>query len=338
MLTRYIIKPLAPLMTPIMSDTLFGHFCWAIRYQEGEKSLESFLRRYDGHNPSPVLFSSAFPSGFLPRPAIPPMKREEARSFAERHFGSDMESIYNGLARIKSWNKRRFIRMDLWQAIKDRYDNVALYERIFEDGDKSEQDNLTKILTAHNRISRLSGTVPPEGGGLFMRGKDWYLPGIVLDVYVQILDETMGDSVHDFLTRYLPQSGFGADKSLGMGVLEIARDEHFKSDQMEVAGANACVSLSLTAFPEMGAYPAFYHLCTKFGKLGGDFAFISPTGGDVRPFKKPVLMYEEGAVFFGSPRLGTMSLLDHVHSDVRIRHCGIPITLPLKIREDLSHA
>jgi CRISPR-associated protein Csm4 len=338
MLTRYIIKPLAPLMTSIMSDTLFGHFCWAMRYKEGKKALEGFLRSYDGRNPSPILFSSAFPSGNLPRPTLPPLTREEARVFARRHFGNDKGAIHNGLAKIKSWNKRHLVRIDLWRSLKDRYDNTALYEMIMEDGDESDQGSPIPELTAHNRISRLFGTVPSEGGGLFTRNKAWYLPGTALDVYAQILDDTLEEFAHDFLTRYLPQTGFGADKSLGMGALEIVRDDTFKPDEFDVTEANACVSLSLTAFPGMGDYSAYYRLRTKFGKLGGDFAFISPTGGDVRPFKKPILMYEEGAVFLGAPRLETMSLLEHVHSDDRIRHCGIPITLPLEIREDLSHA
>ena len=97
------------------------------------------------------------------------------------------------------------------------------------------------------------------------------------------------------------------------------------------------MSLSLAAFPDMCNYSAFYRLKTKFGKLGGDFSVASPTGGDTRSFKKPVLMYEEGAVFIGHHALDTMPLLSDVHSDARIRHCGIPVALPLSIREDLCH-
>jgi len=337
MLLRYGIIPLAPLITALRSDTLFGHFCWAIRYQKGEDALEAFLRLYDGQKPAPVLFSSGFPSGFLPRPVLPPLSRKESKEFAEQRC-KDRDAFFSALARMKSWNNRRWIRISHWKALKERYDNKALYEQLYEEGDKSDHMEGIQELTAHNRISRISGAVQPEGGGLFTREKTWYSLGASLDLYVQILDEDMQSSVHDFLTRYLPQTGFGADKSMGMGALEIARDDRFKPEELDVAEANARVSLSLAAFSNMGTYPAYYRLFTKFGRLGGDFAFVSPTGGNVRPFKKPVLMYEEGAVFFGSPRLETMPLLDNVHSDVRIRHCGIPITLPLKIREDLCHA
>ena len=36
--------------------------------------------------------------------------------------------------------------------------------------------------------------------------------------------------------------------------------------------------------------------------------------------------------------LNDKPLLDNVHSDKRIRHCGIPVTLPFKISEDISYA
>jgi CRISPR-associated protein Csm4 len=100
---------------------------------------------------------------------------------------------------------------------------------------------------------------------------------------------------------------------------------------------NARLSLSSAAFPGIEQYAASYRLKTKFGRLGGNFAFSSPTGGDPRPFKKPILMYEPGAVFYTVDDLSSKPLLAGVHSDARIRHCGIPITLPFKISEVASH-
>ena len=43
MLYRYNIRPKSPVMTPLMSDTFFGHFCWALGYEKGEGFLEDFL-------------------------------------------------------------------------------------------------------------------------------------------------------------------------------------------------------------------------------------------------------------------------------------------------------
>jgi CRISPR-associated protein Csm4 len=316
---------------------MFGHFCWAIRYQDGEESLERFLKGYDADSPAPVLFSSAFLSGCIPRPTLPHLRREQALAFVERHFGKDKASIFEGLSRIKTWNKRRLIKIKHWKVLKDSYDDEALYE-LFQSGDIDEEGKKITELSSHNVISREMGTVPSEGGGLFTREKIWYDSEISLDIYVLINDSAMETSVDNFLTQYLPKNGFGADKSLGMGAFDICRDEDFDPGDFEVASANALMSLSLTAFPDMGNYRAFYRLKTKFGKLGDVFSTTSPTGGDTRPFKKPVLMYEEGAVFVGKHSLDTVLLLSDIHSDARIRHCGVPVTLPLSIKEDLCHA
>ncbi len=339
MLYRYRLKPLSSLITPMLSDTMFGHFCWAIRYQDGEEFLERFLKGYGAGSPAPVLFSSAFLSDYIPRPTLPHLGREQALEFVKKHFGTDKASIFEGLSKIKSWNKRRLIKIEHWEILKDSYYDEALYELLLnEDTNKEGENKIIPELSSHNMISRETGTVPSEGGGLFTREKIWYDSEIFLDIYVLINDTAMETSVDNFLTQYLPQNGFGADKSLGMGALDIFRDEDFDSDDFKVSSANALMSLSLTAFQDMGNCRAFYRLKTKFGKLGGDFSVSSPTGGATRPFKKPVLMYEEGAVFVGHHALDGMPLLSDVHSDKRIRHCGVPVTVPLTIKEDLYHA
>ena len=291
MLYRYRLKPLSSLITPVMSDTMFGHFCWAIRYQDDEKSLERFLKGYDANLPAPVLFSSAFLSGYIPRPTLPHLGREQALAFVERHFGKDKASIFEGLSKIKSWNKRRLIKIEHWKVLKNSCDDEALYE-LLQNGDVDEEEKKITELSSHNVISREIGTVSSEGGGLFTREKIWYDSKISLDIYVLINDSTMETRVDNFLTQYLPQNGFGADKSLGMGAFDVYRDEGFDPGDFKVVSANARMSLSLAAFPDMVNYPAFYRLKTKFGKLGGDFSVASPTGGATRPFKKPVLMYD----------------------------------------------
>ena len=121
-----------------------------------------------------------------------------------------------------------------------------------------------------------------------------------------------------------------------MGYLKICKDKSFNPDIFNVSDANAAVTLSMTAFDKIMEYPSYYRLMTKFGKLGGSYAFSSPTGGKTRPFKKPVMMMEPGSIFFTSERLNNKPLLKNVHSDKNIRHAGVPLTLPLKTREDYA--
>lgn len=338
MLYRYKITPTSPLITPLMSDTFFGHFCWAVRYRKGEDYLAGFLGSYGNGRNAPVLFSSAFPAGHIPRPTIPSLGRNRIKKFVYEHFGEGKKEFFDGLSNIKGWSKRRLISEDQWLRLKEDYCEERLYEEFLKEEMPGDEEPFEFEVATSNTISRVSGAVPQEGGGLFSREKMWYHQGVGLDLYVEVNQDEVSDLAKWFLTEYLSESGFGADKSVGMGSLSIVPDKSFNSDLFTSQNGDARLSLSLTSFPGMEKYDAFYRLKTKFGKLGGSFATFSPTGGNPKPFKKPVLMYEPGAVFFCSDSLSDRSLLENVHSDDRIRHCGIPITLPFKIREDESHA
>jgi CRISPR-associated protein Csm4 len=320
-----------------MSDTLFGHFCWAIRYRESEEYLSDFLNSYGLGKPAPVLFSSAFLSGCLPRPTLPPPSRDQIRKFVHLQFGDAKKDVFDGLSKVKDWNKIRQITIRQWLGLKGDYSDIELYKNFSEKTDEGSEKTVQVEIATSNTINRLSGTVPPEGGGLFQREKTWYMDGINLNIYVEVSCEDIFPTVDWFLTAFLPENGYGADKSIGMGSLMIERDKSFDSSIFLTQGANAQMSLSFSSFIGMEEIDAFYRLKTKFGKLGGSFAFSSPTGGNPRPFKKPILMYEPGAVFFCNDSLNDKPLLKNIHSDDRIRHCGIPITLPFKIREDLYH-
>ena len=349
MLLRYRIKPLSPIITPLMSDTFFGHFCWAMRYQKGESFLTDFLSSYGSKEGAPVLFSSAIISGYLPRPVLPPPKRAQIRSFIEKYFVknphghlkdmTDRQKRFQGMESVKSWNKLRLIAIDEWTSLKDDYSEMRVMD-IFYQRLKTHTDGENRFfeaeVTAANTISRSSGAVLSEGG-FFPREKTWYHKNVELELYVEINSQELSPVVDWFLTDYLPLNGFGKDKSVGMGCMEIARDDTFDPGVFKVKDANALLSLSLAAFEGMEKDKPFYNLITKFGKLGGAFAFSSPSGGAPRPFKKPILMFEPGAVFFTKEHLNTKPLIGNVHSDKRIRQCGIPVTLPFRTREDNSN-
>ena len=346
MLSRYKIKPVSPVMTPLMSDTLFGHFCWALKYEKGEQFLEKFLSLYKKGSVPPVIFSSAFIAGFLPRPALPPLKRKQMSEFIKKYFINDpddrltgkneRQKKFEGISTIREWNKRRFISIENWMVLKDGYSESRLQEIFYKDAGKKDSEEAsysTSEITASNTISRINGAVIEEGG-LFSREKTWFYPGVELDLYVETDSDESASMVKWFLTSYLPATGYGKDKSTGMGILEIHPDEAFDPDIFMVDTPNACMTLSLSAFDGIGDCPSFYRLKTKFGKLGGDFAFSSPTGGAPQPFKKPILMMEPGSVFFTTDPVNNRGLIQKVHSDERIQHCGLPVTLPVHIKED----
>ncbi|MDY6853444.1 MAG: hypothetical protein SWO11_01860 [Thermodesulfobacteriota bacterium] len=347
MLYRYKIRPMSPVMTPFMSDTFFGHFCWAVLYEKGAVYLDDFLSIFGAGHKAPVLFSSAFVSGYLPKPVLPPPKRDEIREFVKSYFVekpyagirsmSDKGKRFDGMTKIKTWNNLKLISIEDWLSLKDDYCETHLleifYKRLQADVD-SEKPIFETEIAASTTISRLSGTVPEEGGGLFQREKTWYHKDMELDLYVEINQEEIVPLVKWFLCDYLPLYGFGKDKSVGMRCIEVEQDNLFSQEQFSVNNPNSSVTLSLAAFDGMAKYKSFYRLMTKFGKLGGNYAYSSPTGGGTKPYKKPILMIEPGGVFFTNEDLSAKPLLDEVHSDPSIRQCGIPVMLPLRIRED----
>ena len=347
MLYRYSVYPLSPVMTPLMSDTFFGHFCWALVYEKGEKYLEKVLDSYNKEKTAPVLFSSAFVSGYLPRPVLPLPKRKETRKFIDEKFVNCEDKSFKdlnakqrrfkGMEAVKAWNKIRFIEEKDWLQLKDSYSEVLLNEIFYKKfiaGHTLQASVIENEIFASNTINRISGTVDEETGGLFQREKQWYHENTKLDLYVETGSKEFASVADWFLTEQLPVYGFGMDKTVGMGYLKICKDKSFNPDIFNVSDANAVVTLSMTAFNNMMKYHPYYRLMTKFGKLGGSYAFSSPTGGKTRPFKKPVMMMEPGSIFFTSERLNNKPLLKDVHSDKNIRHAGVPLTLPLKTTED----
>lgn len=332
-LYRYRLTPESAVSTPLMSDTFFGHFCWEIRYREGEAALANFLDAFGGQGPAPVLFSSAFPADTLPRPALPPLPRKRVEAFAKAHNMNLLETY----ARFKKWKQRAYIPLTVWDDLKNGYSEESLAEAFFAEdpaGEEMARMQPTKEVRTGNVISRAFGTVEP--GGLFTRETSWYAKGEVLDLYVEVNDPRRADFTHAFITEYLPASGFGADKSVGMGRFAGERIENFSETDLTAENANARLSLSLAAFDGIGDIPADYRLTTKFGKLGGHFAVFSPNGGPVNPFKKPILMYQPGAVFHTTDPLNTRPLLENIHIDPRIRHCGVPVVVPICLKEDRS--
>lgn len=345
MLTRYFVKPRSPVITPLMSDTFFGHFCWAMRYRHGEKFLERLLDSYGKGNPAPVLFSCGFPGGFLPLPVLPPPEREDIDAFARLYVEKRMrtEQLSQGQKLLLAYQeakallKSSYVSLDCWTKLKEKWSWPSFLQYLsqnFNGAGNLDGPFSTLEICAGNSIDRSTGTVSEESGELFERDKLWYPAGKGLHLYVEVNDDGLEEQVEWFLLDFLTVTGFGKDKSVGMGWFAIERDKDFDPESLQVKNANARLALSMTSFEGMAGYRSFYRLTTKFGRLGGDFALWGPGGGPPKPFKKPVLMLEPGAVFFTNEALNTKELLGGIHTDQRIRHCGVPLTIPVYIDQE----
>ncbi|RMF80840.1 MAG: hypothetical protein D6739_09880 [Nitrospirae bacterium] len=307
---RLTLTPQAPVATPFHSGTLFGHLCWAYRYRHGEAALLEWLETF---RERPLLLSDAMPEGYLPRPVVAPPAGERREALAERLGRGD---LVEGYKRLKQYKKRRWISERAWEALRDGYDEGALYEHwLREEG--SAPPTAAAQVRPHNRIDRQRATTP-ESGGLYFVETRVYPRGARLTVYVETdaLDETelaglFGDVGH---------WGYGRDASSGLGRFRV-EVRPYEGSLFDHPGSRR---LSLSHGAIDGSTPrARYRLHTHYGRLGGTFA-----QDDTSPFKRPVLLAEPGATFDGAGGLAG-ALLQGVHGErPEIRHHAFHLTLP----------
>jgi CRISPR-associated protein Csm4 len=143
---------------------------------------------------------------------------------------------------------------------------------------------------SHNSINRLTGTTGSEGGFAPYQCEDiCWPPGAELVVFV-LVDEAALDaeSLETGLSR-IGDFGFGRDAGSGCGRFEVLGVEEV--DIPDRTGANACYTLA-PSVPETGLYRRkFFTPFIRFGRHGDRLARSR------NPFKAPVVMADEGAVF-----------------------------------------
>ena len=293
------LKPTSGFGTPLKGDTIFGHFCWQAANDPSlvEGGLE---KQIDMYPKKPfAVFSSAFPRlekdkgtiFVLKRPELPfsfmlPEKEDKAENMRQR----------------KDFKKKKWMFVDesLHLDMKDatfisdhdflkEASNVLTQETRWQIK-KAEKTAFMKIFSqSHNTINRMTQTT---GTGMFApyaKENLYYFPETELVVFV-LVEESATDieRIKCGLER-IGSWGFGRDASTGLGRFELG-----ESDEMPLPGfadSNACYSLS-PCVPEKGAIKdAFFTPFIRFGKHGSRLASYG------NPFKNPVIMADEGAVF-----------------------------------------
>lgn len=259
----------------IKGDTLFGQLCWAIRHRFGEKRLDSLLQGYTADEPFLVV-SDAFPSGFLPRPALP------------LHYYQKVRDEDRKVVKKRHWIPANKFQHSILEWLQVAQSDAEVVKTIAATDDKpnrlwSEQSQ------PHNAINRMTGTT---GGGDFApyaMPRIWQHPRLKLDIYL-VLDENRlnRDELNNLLTD-IGTSGYGRDASIGLGKFDLEEDSPSWPVQQQ---ANTWLTLAPCAPQGLGFDPAqsWYQPFTRFGRHG-DMAVH--TG---RPFKTPVLLADTGAL------------------------------------------
>jgi|JI10StandDraft_1071094.scaffolds.fasta_scaffold22566_5 CRISPR-associated protein Csm4 len=339
---RIQIQLTSNLYTPLHGDTLFGMLCWMILYSEGESVLTEFLTKSTA-NPQ-LLVSSAFPKDELPMPVI-----------ASQYKMDDTKVDTKYIKRLK---KQKFISRELFITNRDKFKMEDIQEKLISE--MKEVDNLnnqqsiikagtgksseTNKFLAHNSINRLTGMVAEEGGLFFseivatpsykMAEKE---ENTILDIYISVTSEY--DSIIREAFTTLSTYGFGKDSSIGGGQF-IFEDKDYKEEK-ELFANNDKYTYGVTLSPIVPAaddpMDINYQLFTRYGKIGhgSDIGIDPPNTPEADKkrgfFKAPILMFQAGAVVKGASKNYVGYLLDKLHKDERVKHCGYSRLLGLNI-------
>jgi len=291
-------------ITPWQSDTIMGSLCWVIRQTQGEKALADFLERCLAGD-YPFVVSDCFPGDLLPRPL--------AGSFVD--------------ACPRQTRKEELDRFtELRKAKKTNYASVEEFNNIVTGGEVNiglYPDGVTSASIMHNSISRLSNTVLE--GSLFEE-QEFFSTEKYLSLYALIND----DWVERFseLLAVLAARGFGRRISVGKGAFAVGPLEIFK-ELVASPEPNAVVMLSNYIPAADDPVEGQYRLFIKYGKLGSEFTFLP------NPFKKPVMMFKPGSVFWDNkPRQVYGRTVQGVSVEKKeIVQFGCSIALPASIKK-----
>jgi len=322
--------PRSAYATPLQSDTIFGHLCWAVRYlfDDGGHKLEEVLEELKQR--SALLISSAFPKGQLPRPALSLNHGKLARLGArlrEEFPGIDDEVAY---ALNKKARKHPFVEICQLQENSFAYSAEEFQYSLLrqfaieaarkgEPGGEKDAGLKQDGIEFHNKIDRVSGTT--DGTGELFASPVSYL-ATTMESYLET--NLFAEEELKAIFAHIALTGFGKDKNTGKGRFEIKVEPYTWADCPRF---NAYLNLSNMVPADTDPVLASCDSGTKFPRVGGDLATTAT------PFKFPLYVIRPGSVFFAEdeaqrPR-GT--LLGNVHPDPRIVQNLYSYNIPLLI-------
>jgi len=320
----------SPIITSFQSDTIFGHLCWAIRflYQNGENKLREFLETYNQEGIPPLLVSNGFPTGYLPKPVIPPITQDELDMFVGRE-----NRIANSF-KIKTIKKLTLIpKGDFVQLQMGTITPLTLFQNMHGSYDTIMKDltNEQSMVVQHNTVNRMEGKVKR---GLYAQEETFFdLNAGKFVIYLKTYFFSREELKKIF--TFIGEGGFGRDKSTGKGYFTFEVNEGI--DLQEAQNPNAFMTLSSFIPKENDPVEGYYQTILKYGKLGGLYAKGTPEVNG-NPFKKPLIMFSAGSVFYDKEyRTGKPygMLLDDVHHNKGIRHYAhaFPIGINLMVED-----
>ena len=290
-LFRIQIKLKSPLVTSLKGDTIWGHVAWGIANHEGDDAVAKFIT--DCKDNHAFVISSAFPKGMVCK-AVPDV-----------------------LERIENLSPEDYAKIK--QEKKKKYESASTYFDIKEVHQNADEKSPFKANTVtHNSISRITNSV--VDGGLYSIDEFW-TDSEHSDFDIYVLSSYNADRVNELCT-WAFENGYGADSSTGKGQIEVVGCATQVKPKLQ--GSKYMV-LAPFVVPDMNEIQKLRaDIFVRSGKIGGGFV------SSLSPYKKTVVLYEEGAVFESNEPIEFIGeLLTNVHADSRIVQSAFAPVIPI---------
>ena len=299
-LYEIIIKPLSGFGTLLKGDTIFGHVCWQGAYDDSllTGGLKKWVACYE--DKPFAVFSSAWPRFEDSGKFFYAMKRPDMPISIT--FQSQTTERRKRLEALKENKKKRWLRVNEGLSLELSPESVlddaqllqASSRQLTEDTEKTMRMRKKRGFFAgfdqqHNTINRLTMTTGQGMFAPFTEGAFSYYPETELAIFA-LVDEDATD-IDRLCTAFerIGQFGFGKDASTGAGQFTLGDCGEVPVPSCE--RANACYALAPTVPVPQKFSDLYFTPFVRFGKHGDRLAKSS------NPFKNPVIMADEGAVF-----------------------------------------
>ncbi len=266
---RLTIKFESSLGSLLLSDTIFGHFCWEYRDIFGEERLKELLDDFE-NNPF-IVFSDGFVKGTIPMPFLKPKSLDEMKEyFLKRDKNIDYYS------KAKNLKKSGFVDVDFLDSVRGNLELFALYDYIHESSTET-------VHFVRNSVNRISNIVRE---GLYSTIETFYKEPV--DFYVKYDDSRVDKKTIEKVFKSIGKFGFGRDKSTGKGRFKVVEVEN-EPEILARKSKKTFISLS-SGVPDDDCEILYGKTFTKFGKHGRGPMLKNP-------FKNPVILFRSGSVF-----------------------------------------
>lgn len=268
------------LLSPLQSDTIYGHYCWRLKEKKGESKLKDFISLYKNYNP-PYIISDGFIESnnecYIPNPLIfkkpksVEKKSDQILSFVERKLKKDSKLI------------------SINDAVKKLNGLDSIIELI------SAEKGLGNFLPKESL--RISVQIDRKAmnsfeGKLFEYNPVLANPKSFTSILIKVLDEEYFE-VNNCLNilKDCFETGFGKKKSSGYGQFMVEDISDFNEIE-EPSDSNAFMVLgNYLPSKDDGITPLGYDINTKYGKLGEELSQSE------NPFKNPIVFLKAGSCF-----------------------------------------